>query len=91
MEEHMHNDMDMHMDGMTMAMPMTFGKLSDYKLKLLFEWWDIQEKWQFALSWIVVCCASIAYHAIRNHISKSSCHYSSRAIEQPSKGLGCSE
>ncbi|RYY86040.1 copper transporter family protein, partial [archaeon] len=37
----------------------------DYKLKLLFESWDIQEKWQFALSWFTVVLAVVVYHALR--------------------------
>ena len=58
---HMDDMMDMDMD-MDMSMVMTFGDFSDYKLKLLFDAWDIEEKWQFALSWCVVVLATILYH-----------------------------
>ena len=37
---------------MGMEMVMTFGKWSDYQLKIVFNGWDVQEKWQFALSWL---------------------------------------
>lgn len=43
---------------------MTFGSFSDYKLKLLWNSWDIQEEWQFALSWIAVFLAVIVYQAL---------------------------
>jgi hypothetical protein len=64
----MDDDMKMEM------MPMTFGKFSDYKLKLLFVSWDIQEKWQFALSWITVSLAVVVYHFIRFHIGELESH-----------------
>lgn len=53
-------------------MPMSFGKFSDYRLKLLFVTWDITEKWQFGLSWLAVCLAVIVYHALRFYISELS-------------------
>jgi hypothetical protein len=43
---------------------MTFGSFRDYKLKLLWESWDIQEEWQFALSWLAVFLAVVLYHAL---------------------------
>ena len=43
---------------------MTFGSFKDYQLKLLWESWDIQEEWQFALSWLAVFLAVILYHAL---------------------------
>jgi hypothetical protein len=46
-------------------MVMTFGDWDDYKLKLLFEGWDIEEKWQFALSWFAVMFAVIVYHYLK--------------------------
>ena len=43
---------------------MTFGSWKDYQLQLLWESWDIQEQWQYALSWIVVFLAVVLYHGI---------------------------
>lgn len=54
---------------MPMTMVMTFGTFYDYQLKLLFNSWDIQEKWQFALSWFAVVLATIVYHGIRHFMS----------------------
>ena len=48
-----------------MMMVMTFGSWSDYQLKLLFESWDIKNRWQFALSWLAVVGATISYQGIK--------------------------
>mmetsp|Transcript_36055 Transcript_36055/g.36742 ORF Transcript_36055/g.36742 Transcript_36055/m.36742 type:complete len:162 (-) Transcript_36055:210-695(-) len=50
---------------MHMMMPMTFTSFTDYKLKLLFDSWDIQTKWQFFLSWLTVCLMTIFYHFVK--------------------------
>ena len=46
-------------------MVMTFGDWSDYRLKLLFDSWNIEEKWQFLLSWMFVVMAVIFYHFLK--------------------------
>ena len=45
------NSSDMDMGGMSMEMVMTFGDWRDYQLKIVFDGWDVQTKFQFALSW----------------------------------------
>ena len=50
---------------MEMSMVMTFGSWSDYELKMLFEGWDIQTKFQFVLSWIAVVIATVAYQGLK--------------------------
>jgi hypothetical protein len=39
---------------MSMSMVMTFGKFTDYKLKLLFNEWDIQTVPQYIFTWFFV-------------------------------------
>ena len=46
-------------------MDMVFGNLYDYKLKILFDWWDVKEQWQFVLSWIIIVLFSVLYHFIK--------------------------
>jgi hypothetical protein len=36
--------------------PAIFDSWSEYQLKLLFNFWNIQNEWQFALSCIVIIC-----------------------------------
>lgn len=43
---------------------MTFGSFRDYKLKLLWDSWDITEEWQFCLSWLAVFLAVVLYHGL---------------------------
>lgn len=52
--------MDMSM--MDMSMVMTFGSFSDYRVQILFDGWDVTEKWQFALSWFAVVILTVVYH-----------------------------
>lgn len=41
---------DMAMDdGSSMSMTMTFSSWSAYKLKILFDSWNVDTKWEFAL------------------------------------------
>jgi len=41
---------DMNMDDdSTSEMTMTFASWSAYKLKILFDSWDVETKWEFAL------------------------------------------
>ena len=40
----------------------TFKSWSDYKLKLLFDSWNITEGWQFALTWVAVVISVVTYH-----------------------------
>ena len=62
----MDDDMDMDMDG---GMVMTFSDFSQYKLKILFDDWDVQTKWQFLLSFIAVVIAGICYHYLRYNVA----------------------
>ena len=55
---------------MEMSMVMTFGSFTDYQLELLFSSWNITEKWQFALSWLMVMFAVIFYHGLKYNIAK---------------------
>ncbi len=57
------HDHAMHTSEMTMSM--TFSAWSDYKLKLLFTWWDINDPWQYVLSWIVVVVCMVLFHLMK--------------------------
>lgn len=52
-----------------MDMVMTFSDFSQYKLKILFDDWDVQTKWQFLLSFIAVVIAGICYHYLRYNVA----------------------
>ena len=56
--------MGMSMD-MNMEMVMTFRPWNEYQLKLLFDSWNIEEKWQFGLSIVAVILACIASRGLR--------------------------
>ena len=49
-------------------MGMTFSSVYDYRLKLLFEAWNIQEVWQYALAWVGVMMGVVCFHAIKSSI-----------------------
>lgn len=56
---------------------MTFGSWKDYQLQLLWESWDIEEEWQYALSWIAVFLAVVLYHGVHYviySVEVSPCH-----------------
>lgn len=57
--------MDMNMD---MNMVMTFRSWSEYQLKVVFESWDVTEKWQFGLTWIFVFFCAFGIHPLRRFI-----------------------
>ncbi len=59
----------MHDDMGCMSMVMTFSDFSQYKLKILFDNWDVQTKWQFLLSFIAVIIAGIGYHYLRYSVA----------------------
>ena len=46
--------------------PMTtfFSSWGTYQLQLLFSTWNINEPWQFALSWIVVALTAVVYQCL---------------------------
>jgi Ctr copper transporter family len=54
--------MDMDMD---MSMSMTFSKLGSYKVKILWDWWDVKQPFEYFLSCLFVVALAIAYHALR--------------------------
>jgi len=41
---------------------MTFSSFDQYKVKILFDDWNVTEKWQFVLSWFAIVIACIIYH-----------------------------
>lgn len=41
---------------------MTFSDFDEYKVKILFDDWNVTEKWQFVLSWFAIVLATIIYH-----------------------------
>lgn len=49
----------------TMSMVMTFGKFGDYKLKVLFDTWDIQTVTQYAFSWIFIVFLVLVLNGIK--------------------------
>lgn len=53
---------DMNMNDMSMAM--TFGKMSQYKVKILFDDWNIKHQWQYVLSWLFVVLFAFLYHVV---------------------------
>lgn len=70
--EDMYMDMDMNMDENNhggMSMDMTFKSFKDFKMKLLFESWDITDQYQFTLAWIFVCLLVVCHHGLRFLIS----------------------
>ena len=66
--DHMnHTDDDMHhMDmDMDMEMVMTFQDWDEYKVTILWDSWEVKEKWQYALSWFAIVLAAAFFHAMR--------------------------
>jgi Ctr copper transporter family len=61
-----HDKMRMPGSDMQMSMVMTFGKWEDYKLKLVFDSWDIQTKTQYFFTWVFVVLAVIAWHGLKH-------------------------
>lgn len=57
--------MDMTDDTSSMSMTSTFQSWSSYQTKILWDGWDIQTQWEFALSWFAVALAAVFYHALR--------------------------
>ena len=52
-------------DDATATMSMTFDSWSVYKLKLLFDGWDVQTQWEFGLTCLAVGLAAVIYQAMR--------------------------
>jgi Ctr copper transporter family len=67
-EHGLHGDMDMDMD---MSMSMTFSKLGSYKVKILWDWWNVQQPFEYFLSCLFVVALAIAYHAMRRLQSRA--------------------
>jgi hypothetical protein len=70
MHGHAHNHGDMmgggtDHGGMGMSMAMSFSPLFDYKVVVLFGWWDVQTPAQYAATCLVVFLATVGYHALR--------------------------
>jgi len=73
-DDHMHMDdeMDMDMD-MNMEMTMTFQDWDEYKVTILWDSWEVKEKWQYALSWFAIVFAAAFFHIFRwamEHVKK---------------------
>jgi len=47
------------------GMQMTFGKWSDYRVKVVWDGWDITSKTEFAFSWLMVLVMGVFYHVFR--------------------------
>ena len=52
-------------DDATATMSMTFDSWSVYKLKLLFDGWDVSTQWEFALTCLAVGFFAVIYQAMR--------------------------
>ena len=50
---------------MDMSMVMTFTSWSDYQLKIVWDGWDVQTQWQFALSWFAVMLMTVGYQGLK--------------------------
>lgn len=81
--------------GCMMMMVMTFGDWDDYKLKLLWEEWDIQDRTQFAFSCIAVMVCSVIYHfllylgfCIDRQMATLSAAHGSEALIDHESGVG---
>ena len=55
-----------HRENSMQAMSMTFQPWNQYKIKLLFEAWDIDCLWKFRLSCIAVSSAVVLWHALKH-------------------------
>ncbi|KAG5176599.1 Ctr copper transporter [Tribonema minus] len=53
---------DMDMGGMAM----TFSSLTDYKVKILWDFWNVTTRWQYALSCLTIVALCVLYHYIRS-------------------------
>lgn len=51
------------------SMAMTFSSLSDYRTSILFSSWTTSTPIEFAIAWILVVLAVVAYHALRYYIT----------------------
>ena len=51
---------------MPMTMVMTFGSWGDYKLHLIFNSWNIQNRTQYFFTWIFVVLAVVCWHALKH-------------------------
>ena len=51
-------------------MTMTFTPWTDYKLKIVFDSWDVTTKWQFAFSWLAVVLITIGYQALKHYMER---------------------
>ena len=47
------------------SMSMTFSPLPSYQTKVLWDWWDVRTKTQFAFSLLFVALACVFYHYVR--------------------------
>lgn len=56
---------------MDMEMVMTFGKWTDYKLKLLWDDWDITSRVEFGFSWLLVFVMGVVYHLIKFYMVRT--------------------
>ena len=75
---------------MSMDMVMTFQSWSEYQVKILFDGWDVTEKWQFALSWFAIVFSAVGYHALRYSIESMET-YREIALNKEIKGGNITE
>ena len=61
---HFNGNMNSMTDSMN-GMQMTFSSLGEYRVTLLFNWWKVDTPLEFFIAWVLVCSASILFHAVR--------------------------
>lgn len=66
------------------SMVMTFGKWEDYRLKLIFNSWDVQTKTQYFFTWVFVVLAVIAWHGLK-HLQTTLVEENMKSVIQNSK------
>lgn len=77
----------MNMTEGSMSMVMTFGKFTDFKLQLLFSFWDIQTISQYVFSWLFVVICVIFWHGLK-YFTQTTIEESLRKLMVNSKDTG---
>lgn len=67
---------------------MVFGSFSDFKVEILFSFWNVKTRAEFALSWLAICCVMIFYHYLKNLSTHVELQIQSIKIETDSSSNG---